>query len=229
MNNLILRVSIATLIAVSASVGVKDFSTTNSSMLLIPKAKPQVLSVNSNLESQPSSTVSAQVTPIPVTLVTTSPAPVPSSSPTQTARPVVLIQSSTSVTLARQQKVDKLTKFFSNYNSPLTSSAAAYVDSAEKYNVDWKLLPSIAGVESTFGKRMIPNSHNAYGWGGGYIMFASWEEGIEKINKSLSEKYIARGLVTPHQMQRVYSPPSKTWGDKVVYFMNRLDNTQLDF
>lgn len=128
----------------------------------------------------------------------------------------------------KQNKVLRLQKFLNSYNSPMADNAQDFIEAAEQYELDWKLVPSIAGVESTFGKFLIPGSHNAYGWGGGKIHFESWRDGIYKISKGLSERYIKKGLVTPHQIQPVYAPPSTTWGNKVTYFMNKLDSTIID-
>ena len=60
---------------------------------------------------------------------------------------------------------------FKRYNSPLVDQAAFYVKYADEFGVDWKLLPAISGLESTFGRFLMPGSYNAYGWGGGRIYF----------------------------------------------------------
>ena len=54
---------------------------------------------------------------------------------------------------------------FKKYNSPLLGLGATYVKYADKYGVDWKLLPSISGLESSFGQFLMPGSYNGYGWG----------------------------------------------------------------
>ena len=57
---------------------------------------------------------------------------------------------------------------FKKYNSPLVDQAVSYVKYADEFGVEWSLLPSIAGLESTFGRFLMPGSYNAYGWGGGH-------------------------------------------------------------
>src|SRR3989344_2277098 len=47
---------------------------------------------------------------------------------------------------------------FEKYNSPLIDQAALYVKYADEFGVDWKLLPSIAGLESTFGRFLMHGS-----------------------------------------------------------------------
>lgn len=122
-------------------------------------------------------------------------------------------------------RVDKLEKFLDSYNSPLTPYAACFIETADKYQIDWRLVPAITGVESTFGKRIPANSFNAYGWNNGNYRFGSWEESIEKVSLTLKEKYVNRGLDNPYKIGPVYAPPSKTWAGKVASFMRQIDTT----
>lgn len=122
-------------------------------------------------------------------------------------------------------KVEVLTAYLAKYNSPMQESAQDFIDAANEYNLDWKLLPSIAGVESTFGKRM-PGGYNAYGWGiygANRIYFKSWRDGMFTVAKGLRENYVNKGLKDPYAMNRVYAA-SPSWGGKVSYFMNDLEN-----
>ena len=121
------------------------------------------------------------------------------------------------------KRIIKLEKFLESYDSPLAEYADKFVESADKYGLDWKLVPAITGVESTFGKQIPAGSFNAYGWANGAFYFESWEQSIDLVSKTLKEKYIKRGLDTPYKMGPVYAPPSKTWAYKVVSFMNKLD------
>ncbi|MBU3956993.1 glucosaminidase domain-containing protein [Patescibacteria group bacterium] len=121
------------------------------------------------------------------------------------------------------KRVIKLKKFLENYDSPLAEYADEFVETADKYGLDWKLVPAITGVESTFGKQIPAGSYNAYGWANGAFYFQSWEQSIDLVSQTLKEKYINRGLNTPYKMGPVYAPPSKTWAWKVTSFMNKLD------
>src|SRR5579864_6730558 len=56
----------------------------------------------------------------------------------------------TQINEVRDNRVEILQKFLEQYNSPLASNAETFVKEADKNKIDWKLLPSIAGVESTF-------------------------------------------------------------------------------
>ena len=120
-------------------------------------------------------------------------------------------------------RVRALRKVFEKYNSPLVDEASSYVALADKNGVDWKLLPAISGLESSFGKRLMPNSYNAYGWGGGYIYFDSWEQGIDTITKALSQKYYARGADTVWSIGPIYAE-SPTWAVRVNSFIQKIES-----
>lgn len=117
-----------------------------------------------------------------------------------------------------------LASYLSKYNSPLEYHAQDFIDAAKKYNLDWKLVPAIAGVESTFGK-FIPGGYNGWGWGvygNQALYFDSWREGIFTVSKGLRENYIDKGLTEPYAMNRVYAA-SFHWGGNVTYFMRDLE------
>lgn len=114
--------------------------------------------------------------------------------------------------------------YLSKHNSPLEYHAQDFIDAAKEYNLDWKLLPAIAGVESTFGK-FIPGGYNAYGWGvygTQAIYFTSWTDGIYTVAQGLRENYLDKGLTDPYAMNKIYAA-SPLWGKKVTFFMNELE------
>lgn len=131
---------------------------------------------------------------------------------------------------ALDQRALILTEYFAQYNSPLEYHAQDFVDAADTYGVDWKLVPAIAGVESTFGK-FIPGGHapssisyNAWGWGvygDQSLGFKSWRDGIFTVTGGLKKNYIDKGLTDPYAMNRIYAA-SPTWGSKVSYFLGSI-------
>jgi len=128
-------------------------------------------------------------------------------------------------------RIVRLGSYLKEYNSPLAPYAAKFVNSADKYGVDWRLLVAISGNESGFGRVYVRGSHNAYGWGGGYIYFKSWEEGIETINRKIYEDYYKRGKspLTLEQFGKIYSgqPSWPQWVGKIRRFMNQISAHQL--
>ena len=124
-------------------------------------------------------------------------------------------------TLDKRAKI--LAQYFASYNSPFEYQAQTFVDAADKYCLDWKLVPAIAGVESTFGKHSY--GYNAWGWGiygNNRLGFSSWKDGIDTVSQGLKENYVNKGLTDPYSMNRVYAA-SKSWGWKVDYFMKDMD------
>jgi hypothetical protein len=121
-------------------------------------------------------------------------------------------------------RVMALKNVLEKYNSELSAYAPEYVKSADRYSTDWKLLPAISGVESTFGRAYIRGTYNVYGWGSGRIYFDSWEHGIDTINSSLREKYMDKwGAKTVWEIGRYYAE-SKTWAPRVNFFMNQFED-----
>jgi hypothetical protein len=126
-------------------------------------------------------------------------------------------------------RVENLKKFLQKYNSPLAEYAEIFVNYADMNGLDYRLVPAITGVESTFGKHIPLNSYNAYGWANGDFSFASWEDSISHVSEVLKEKYIDKGVDTIPEIARTYAPPSSTWGGKVSYFVKKIDTLPLDF
>jgi hypothetical protein len=126
-------------------------------------------------------------------------------------------------------RVTNLRKFLIKYNSPLSDYAQDFVVYADIYGLDYRIIPAITGVESTFGKRIPVNSYNAYGWANGEYRFTSWEDSIEHVSMTLKTKYIERGAPTIAQIARRYAPPSSTWGSKVKFFMRKIDSLPVSY
>jgi len=126
-------------------------------------------------------------------------------------------------------RVENLRKFLGKYNSPLSAYAEDFVVYADKNGLDYRLVPSITGVESTFGKHIPTNSYNAYGWANGDYIFLSWENSIAVVSQTLKISYIDKGAPTISKIARRYAPPSVTWAGKVVFFVKKIDSLPLNF
>jgi len=125
-------------------------------------------------------------------------------------------------------RIVKLKSFLAKYNSPLTPYAGKFIAVADKYNLDWKLLPAIAGTESTFGLHYIRGTYNPFGWGSGRIPFASWGNGIEAVGKGLWKNYYLKGKrkLTVEQVGDIYAV-SPHWPRSVRLWMGRIGSHQL--
>lgn len=85
----------------------------------------------------------------------------------------------------------------------MTGLGEEFVDSADRYGLDWRLLPAIAFQESNLGKNTPKDSHNPFGWASVY--FGSWEEGINVVAAKIKEDYINHGLITPESIFTKYT------------------------
>ena len=85
----------------------------------------------------------------------------------------------------RKEHAEAINKFFKGRSMPLQGTGMTFVLVAEKYGLDWRLLPAIGVRESSGGKAAC--GYNAFGWGScklGYN-YHSYEEAIEAIGKNL--------------------------------------------
>lgn len=111
------------------------------------------------------------------------------------------------------------------YNAPMATETESFIKACKKFDLNCYLLPSISGLESTFGQFIYPNSYNPFGWGGGYIMFNSWNEGIMTVGQGLRQNYINKGANSIEEIGRIYSE-SPTWAVRVRYFINQFQKEQ---
>lgn len=130
-------------------------------------------------------------------------------------------------TKSADPRVANLKRFFRKYNSPLYDSAEVVVNTADKYEFDYRLLPAIAMQESGLC-RVIPNdSHNCWGWGiyGTTVTrFESYPAAIETVSKGIKTHYIDKGLTTPEQIMAKYTPSSNgSWARGVNQFIQALE------
>ena len=119
-----------------------------------------------------------------------------------------------------------LKSYLEKNNSPLAEHADAFVENADKYDLDWRLVAAIAGNESGFGLHIPYSSYNAWGWGvyGTNVhYFSSWEDGIETVSKNLREKYMDRwGATNVYEIGSFYAA-SPRWAGNVTLYMNRIE------
>jgi len=125
--------------------------------------------------------------------------------------------------LITDQRVVALENFLNKYNSPLEPYAKEFIKAADYYEIDWRLIPSITGIESTFGKYIPYNSYNAYGWNGGDYQFKSWPDSIWHVAEVLKTKYYDRGAKKIPQIARIYAPPSVIWVGAVTHFTTEIE------
>ncbi len=116
-------------------------------------------------------------------------------------------------------------EFFEKYSSPLAKKSSAFISSCIKYQIDCYLLPSIAAIESYYGKRYIKEYNNPFGWGGGYYRFKNLEEAIDVVSKRLKNRYIARGATNLKLIGKYYST-DPNWWVKTTRIKRRLEELE---
>lgn len=122
-------------------------------------------------------------------------------------------------------RVKIVEKYLQKYDSPMVGNGDAFVDYADKYNLDWRLVLAISGVESTYGKRIPPASYNGWGWGvygDNVIRFKSWEDGIATVSQGLREKYMNKwGGKNINEIGAIYAS-SPHWANSVNIHLNMI-------
>ncbi len=128
-------------------------------------------------------------------------------------------------------RVKILHDYLNQYNSPLADYAKDMIDSADKYNLDWRLVAAISGVESTFGKEIPAGSYNGWGWGiygDNVVRFKSWQDGIQTVSQGLREKYINKwGGNNIYEIGSVYAS-SPAWAGHVQHYLNDIQTFALN-
>lgn len=123
-------------------------------------------------------------------------------------------------------RVAAVADFFRKYNSDLLPYAQNVVTSADKYNLDYRLIPAIAMQESTLCKKAPKDSYNCWGfgiYGKNLARFSNYPEAIDTVTKTLATQYKDKGLETPEQIMAKYTPSNNgAWADSVNLFMNQL-------
>ena len=104
--------------------------------------------------------------------------------------------------------------------------ATDVIESADKYGLDYRLIPSIAMQESNLCKKIIKDSYNCWGfgiYGKKVTKFDNYKTAIETVTKTLAKQYKANGLETPDEIMKRYTPSSNgSWANGVNHFMNQL-------
>lgn len=126
---------------------------------------------------------------------------------------------------------EKIRKFFDRHNLPLAEHAELFVQSADKYDLDWRLVAAIGFIESTGGKFACKTvGHNAFGWGSCTIGFDSYAESIDHITMNLAGEYPKTAKYYADKDIRgilwSYNPDTirKGYGDMVIKEMKTIDS-----
>jgi hypothetical protein len=131
-----------------------------------------------------------------------------------------------------KEQIERLQNFFNRFDSPLATLSATFITASEAYNLDWRLLPAIAGVESTFGK-YTPSCapYNPFGWSSttspcGLYRFSSFGDAVWHLADRLSNfpaysKWRETGEII--ELAKVFNGShQETWARNLNYFLEIL-------
>jgi hypothetical protein len=118
-----------------------------------------------------------------------------------------------------------LQSFFSGRGSPLENVAAVFIATADQHQLDWRLLPAIAMVESGGGR--YGRRNNVFGWNSGRTRFETVAAGIEFVASRLAHSPIYRGR-TSRGILAAYNPSRQKYPPRVIRFMEMLDGSPVE-
>ena len=115
-----------------------------------------------------------------------------------------------------------LNKFFHRLACPAEKYSAVFLEAADNYALDWRLLPSLSFVETTGGKAA--RNNNFFGWDSGRAQFPSPAAAIHAVGYRLrhSSLYINKKL---DKLLAVYNRDAE-YGQKVKSVMRRISPTE---
>lgn len=88
-------------------------------------------------------------------------------------------------------RLARIKEFFRRHNAPVAGLAEEFLKAADTHGLDWRLLPSLALVESAGGRTA--RNNNIFGWNPARIHFATVEEGIYTVAKFLADGSFYKG------------------------------------
>jgi hypothetical protein len=146
--------------------------------------------------------------PITITLETSAVAKPLPATPTPEAVPVV----------KPDLRTERLTTFFSKLHCPVASLARDFVEAADDNSLDWRLLPSIAVIESGGGKAA--RNNNIFGWDNGNTFFPTLRAGINQVAFKLGKSSLYRDRDSAGKL-RIYNP-DENYVRTVLEVMNKI-------
>ena len=128
--------------------------------------------------------------------------------------------------VSEDARVSVVKDFLTKYKSDLLPYAQNIVNAADKYNLDYRLVPAIAMQESNLCKKAPKDSYNCWGfaiYGKNVLKFDNYTDAINTVTKTLATEYKGKGLATAEQIMTKYTPSNNgAWADSVNHFMNQL-------
>ncbi len=116
-------------------------------------------------------------------------------------------------------RLSKLRAFLNVHRSPLERFAPQFLAAADRYKLDWRLLPSLAMIESGGGR--VYRHNNIFGWRSGRAAFRSVDQAIDYVASRFGESPIYRGRDTAGILRK-YNPARSAYVRKVLAIMDSI-------
>ncbi len=119
-------------------------------------------------------------------------------------------------------RLERLKAFFGKGNCPAKDYSGVFIEAADRYALDWRLLPSISYLESTGGKAA--KNNNLFGWNSGRAGFTSATQSIHEVGRRLSRSRLYRSK-NLDQLLATYNPAGD-YAQKVKSIMQTIAPAQ---
>ena len=114
----------------------------------------------------------------------------------------------------------RLKKFLNKLRCPVAYLSEEFVRAADDNHLDWRLLPSIAIIESGGGKAYVREKNNIFGWGGGEIYFTSVHASLHAVAYELGRGPLYRRHNSLGKLH-LYNP-DENYAQQVMAVMRRI-------
>jgi len=118
----------------------------------------------------------------------------------------------------KDARVERLRSFLHKLHCPVASLSEDFVRVADENKLDWRLLPSIAVIESGGGKAY--KNNNIFGWNGGEQQFATILSGLELVAYKLAHSPLYQRRSNLEKL-RIYNE-NEEYADSVMAVMRRI-------
>lgn len=130
----------------------------------------------------------------------------------------------------RKERAQAIDTFLEKRKSSLAGYGMKFVEEAEKNGIDYRLLVSISGRESSFAKdgQVCKGAKNSvFGYGSCKINFKSIDESIEVVSRKIGgESKHYHSEMTTYQILRKYNTVIPNYPNEVIRIMKMIDDSE---
>jgi hypothetical protein len=119
-------------------------------------------------------------------------------------------------------RLQTLRNFFSKAECPAAKYSEAFLEAADAYELDWRLLPSLSFVESTGGKSA--RNNNLFGWDSGRAHFPNPIAAIHAVGYKLANSILYKDK-SLDRLLATYNP-NLEYAQKVKSVMRRISPSE---